>query len=489
MNRILAVLIGIFLITRLYHILLLPIFTDESIYIYWAKTIVVEHAHWLISLTDGKPPLLIWMIASFLLVLPHNLYLLAGRLPSVLAGFVTLVGTYKLTYLLFQSKRAAAIAAFLYILIPFTLFYDRMALFDSLLSAMLIWSVYYALKTSQTFQVKDALVWGLFLGLGFLSKPPAVLFLLLTPICFLLFTPKTIIKQNWKKIFLFFLLVVLISEGMNNLQRVSGAYPLMALKNQQFQQPLKELIDHPFQLMHGNLIGFFSWIVSYYTLPLFAVGCISFIFLLMKKRREGMILLIVWFVPIFVLATIGREIFPRYILFTTPYFLIALAYAIDFGLKQKFFLRIAAILIVGVIVVEPLQFDALLLTYPPAAPLPLTDYNQYISQHPSGYGLDKIFAFLDNELEENNVTLVTQGTFGLYPYAFKLQYWDSKKLHIIDRWPLKVIDQDILDAKKTSKVYILFKEYNTVPEDLPVKLILRSEKPGGEYPLLLTTLK
>lgn len=479
----------LFFFTRFYNILLLPIFTDESIYIFWAKRIATEHAYWLISLSDGKPPLLIWMIASLLTVLPNDLYLLAGRLPSIFAGFVTLIGIYTVTNFLFKSNQAAFIAGFLYILTPFTLFYDRMALFDSLLSAMLIWTVYFSLRTSQTLKVKDACMWGFILGLGFLSKPPAILFLVLTPVSFLLFTPKTILKKQWKKIALLLLLVIGISEGINNMQRVSGAYPLMALKNQQFQQPLNQLIDHPFQLLHGNSIGFFSWVTAYYTVPFLVVGSICFLFLLLKKRKEGVFLMLLWLFPIFIFASIGREIFPRYIVFTTPYFLIPLAYVFDLGLKQKLLLRITTLIVFVAIIIQPLQFDVLLLTYPPAAPLPLTDYNQYISQHPSGYGLSKIFAFLHEESKKGKVTLVTQGTFGLYPYAFNLEYWDNKNVQIIDRWPLAVIDQDIIDAQKTSKVYILFKEHATVPENLPVKLVLKGEKPGGQYPILLTTFK
>jgi hypothetical protein len=54
----------VYLLTRLIALLKLPIFTDESIYIYWAKFIDSYHSHWLISITDGKPPLLIWVLTT-----------------------------------------------------------------------------------------------------------------------------------------------------------------------------------------------------------------------------------------------------------------------------------------------------------------------------------------------------------------------------------------------------------------------------------------
>ncbi len=86
----LIVLIAVFLFSRLYNLTLLPIFTDESIYIYWAKVIESSHDQYFISLTDGKPPLLIWMISVFLTILPDSWYLVAGRLPAVIAGLVVL---------------------------------------------------------------------------------------------------------------------------------------------------------------------------------------------------------------------------------------------------------------------------------------------------------------------------------------------------------------------------------------------------------------
>ena len=49
--------------------------------------------------------------------------------------------------------------------------------------------------------------------------------------------------------------------------------------------------------------------------------------------------------------------------------------------------------------------------------------------------------------------------------------------------------QDIFNEKKYGPVYVLFKEHEEVPQNLPVKLILKGEKPGGAYPLLLTTLQ
>ena len=51
----------LYIFTRLYNILELPIFTDEAIYVRWAQ-IAKNDAYWrFISLTDGKQPLFVWV--------------------------------------------------------------------------------------------------------------------------------------------------------------------------------------------------------------------------------------------------------------------------------------------------------------------------------------------------------------------------------------------------------------------------------------------
>ena len=104
MNKLLIAAIILFLATRLYNLTLLPIFTDESVYIYWAKYIATYHTNWLISLTDGSPPLFIWMAFPLLEIFPEDMYLFAGRLVSVIAGGIGLIGIYKLSNLLFENN-------------------------------------------------------------------------------------------------------------------------------------------------------------------------------------------------------------------------------------------------------------------------------------------------------------------------------------------------------------------------------------------------
>src|SRR3989304_9045503 len=119
-------LVFIYFLTRLYNLDQFPIFSDEGIYIHWAK-VAWHDASWrFISLTDGKQPLQTWGTIPFLKLFQSDA-LLAGRMFSVFTGLFALVGVFCLIYYLF-GKRTAFIGSFLYVITPYFLFFDRMAL-------------------------------------------------------------------------------------------------------------------------------------------------------------------------------------------------------------------------------------------------------------------------------------------------------------------------------------------------------------------------
>lgn len=476
-------LVILFLFSRLCNLTLLPIFTDESIYIYWAKYIATHNSNFFISLTDGKPPLLIWIIALFLKILPTEWYLVAARLVSVIAGALTLIGMYKLSMLLFKSQKIAFVAVFLGIVHPFMLFYDRLALYDSFLSAMLVWSVYFAIKTALTHKKCDAFLWGLFLGLALLTKPPAIIFVILTPICFFII--------SWKKKSIFFpTLAIATGLLLQSIQKLSVNFQKIQSKSEQFQLSLATLLAHPFIVLGKNAGEILQWLITYYTIPMLSFGFTAFFILIRKHSVKGIILSLLWLVPIFIFALVGKIIFPRYILFTTPYFLIACAAAIEFLFARKYFSPIIKVIFAIAVLFFIFRFDYYVLTNPPLAPFPKAEYNQYISGKPSGYGLGEVFQFIDKELSQGpQITLVTQGKFGLFPYAFMLKYWDDKRIFIVPSWIPEKMDVGFSAFSKSTKVYAVFWENDTIPKGYPLRLVLKAQKPGGEHPILLTAFE
>ena len=104
-TRIFLVLFVIFYFaTRLVNLKIIPIFTDEAIYSFWAQVALHDPANRFISLEDGKQPLFIWLAAISQKFVADPL--VASRLVSVFAGFGSLIGIYLLTKELFDSLGA-----------------------------------------------------------------------------------------------------------------------------------------------------------------------------------------------------------------------------------------------------------------------------------------------------------------------------------------------------------------------------------------------
>src|SRR3989344_9526541 len=119
----------LFALTRLVKLDGFPIFSDEGIYIHWSK-VAWHDATWrFISLTDGRQPLQTWATIPFLKLFSQNA-LFAGRLFAVTSGFIAFLGVVATARYLIGA-RAALIAGFLYVITPYFLFYDRIALVDA----------------------------------------------------------------------------------------------------------------------------------------------------------------------------------------------------------------------------------------------------------------------------------------------------------------------------------------------------------------------
>ena len=178
-------LIGsVYFLTRTINLKIIPIFTDEAIYTYWAQVALHDPANRFISLEDGKQPLFIWFAAIFQKFIGDPL--IATRAVSILAGFGSLIGIYFLSKELF-SEKVAKLSAILYLILPLTLLYDRMALFDSLLTMFGIWGIFFTIKLARKARLDTAILAGFSIGFAMITKSSGVFFLYFLPLSLLFF--------------------------------------------------------------------------------------------------------------------------------------------------------------------------------------------------------------------------------------------------------------------------------------------------------------
>jgi 4-amino-4-deoxy-L-arabinose transferase-like glycosyltransferase len=138
---------------------LFPVLVDEAIYMRWAE--IIQHQHtWYISLLDAKPPLSYWVYAVMRLFTPHD-PLLGSRLVSVAAGTLCVVVVYRVGFLC-AGETAGVITALLYSVLPYGVFYDRIAYVDSMVNLCGVSLVYATVLAFGT----EELSWGRTLRAG-----------------------------------------------------------------------------------------------------------------------------------------------------------------------------------------------------------------------------------------------------------------------------------------------------------------------------------
>lgn len=480
--------------TRLVSLTDVPIFTDEAIYLRWAQ-IANSDANWrFISLTDGKQPLFIWLVMISMRFFSDPL--IAGRVVSVAAGFVTMAGLFFLGRELFKNRWVGIVSAGIYAIFPFALVYDRLALYDSLVGTFTVWGLYISVLVIRSLRLDLAFILGFVTGAAVLNKTNGFFTLGLFPFMLLLF--------DWKKHALgkriltvggLFLMVVVLTFGFYTILRLSPYFYLIAEKNTIFVYPLKEWIQHPFAHLGPNVQGLLDWFVRYMTLP-FIFSLIAAFFLDKKYVREKILLFLFFILPFTYLAFFGNTIYPRYLFSMTLSLLPLVAYTMVIGSwRIKNVLGVVAFVLV--LVFFPIYTDGKILTDFAHAAIPKSDRGQLYTDWPAGAGINESLEFFkQKQREHGEIFIGTAGTFGLMPYAYEIYFPDPRSI-VKGYWPIESSPpQELIEKSKTMPTYMVF--YQTcvlcggkgkAPDSWNVKEVFRYQKIAPDATLSVYEIK
>ena len=476
-----AISVGYF-VTRIYGITKLPIFTDEAIYTRWAQIAYNDAAWRFISLTDGKQPSFVWLHMVMLRFIEDPL--LAGRMVSVFTGFIALLGVFVLTQLLFSNRKLSLLASFLYLIFPFALVYDRMALYDSTVVMFFVWSLAFGVILVKKLRLDVALIFGFILGGSVLTKSSGFLTIYLFPLFLLLFDlRKKELPRKLLKWLALFSVSVVIAYAMYSVQRLSPFFHIIGQKNATFVYPFSEWIEHPFMYLFSNLQGLVDWVIKYMTIPILILAISSFIIEPKKYFREKAFLLL-WFLgPFLALAVFGKLIYPRFVFFMTIPLLILSAYSLMYLMDKvkKIYLQTAVLIFFVSLFIYS---DIKILSDFKNAPIPKIDLEQFINGWPSGGGISESIEFFEREAENRKILIATEGTFGLMPYSYEIFLGENPNIEIKGYWPIEnTIPEDILQSAQEKDVYVVFYqpcpscEYpGAVPITWPLEKINEYEK-------------
>lgn len=474
-------LIVAFFITRLVNLSILPIFTDEAIYIRWSQIGGNDAAWRFISLTDGKQPLYTWFAMIMLRLFSDPL--IAGRMVSVIAGFASLLGIAFLSFELFRSKRITLLSSGLYIISPFALMYDRLALYDSLSTAFSIWSCYLAVRLMKHQRLDIALVLGMVLGLGMINKTSGFLSLYLLPFTFIFFDWK---KENRRKRMLRWCYLAgvsaVISQIIYAVLRLSPFFHMIAQKDSVFVYSVTEFM-YTWRFFIGNMRGLLDWFINYLTIPIVAAMIPAFFF--WKKDRKVPLFITIWcLLPLLALGYFGKVLYPRYILFMVIPLLMLTAVTVDW-LFTNFKHQLRLYVLLFVLIFFALRSSYYIIINPVRAPIPFSDRGQLLDDWPAGWGIKEVNNFLTNESTDKQIAVFTEGTFGLLPYAIELYHGTNKNMTIQGFWPITDnFREDIENSAKEKPTFVILNHSPFPPASWPMEEILRFEKGRNPYSTL-----
>ena len=320
-------LFALFLITRTVNIKGVPIFIDEAIYLKWASDAQSGHM-WASLLWDGKPPLHSWSMVPFLGVFRDPL--LAGRLASVLFGALTMVGMILIGKEL-KSLKFGLLTGFLYVICPFALFYDRLAIAESMLQALFVFAIYFAVKAARSGKLAYLAGTGVFIGLALLTKGTAMLLCVIVPFAYLAREPEERdgdVRLSIPKWGFTAGLSCLLGFAILNLLRLSPESAARSDFITTRSKGISEVLATPLKMFFRFNCSILISMVRYLTPVLFAVAVLGLVLAIAKRWRPGDFLCAWVIIGAAVISLVGKFTWARFYLVLVPPLLLAAAYAL-----------------------------------------------------------------------------------------------------------------------------------------------------------------
>ncbi|EKD86233.1 MAG: hypothetical protein ACD_37C00398G0002 [uncultured bacterium] len=405
-----SAIIVIYLITRFFNLELIPIFNDESTYIRYGMHEYNEPVFKAYSLLIGKEPLLPYLFAVFGTAV--NNLLLGSRIVSIIFGLFTLVGLILFTKEALNRK-VAALVAVLYVLSPFNLFFDRLALLDSAINTVAIWSLYltYLILKNPKWVLGAAL--GFIVGIGLYIKTSAFFYLFLPVAAIALtFIPKFEISKDKKMLTQVIGFSFLVSLLLFVPLFQSEYYVIHLELLNQYTYPLSSVFSFPVANWIANFSNLSVWVIFYLTPFLFSAAVIGFFYLVKKPKYFPIIL---WFILPLTYEVLYAKLFTsRHVLLLTVPLLIASGWGIyNLYLKNR---AITYFLILGIFIGT--IFSNYLIWFTPekaSSFLPRQvrgDIGQYFKGFSSGYGVVEAIDYVKKQSEKGNTNVVIRNDHG-----------------------------------------------------------------------------
>ncbi len=378
-NLLFAGLLAAFAATRLARLDALPAFVDEARHLNWAQRFRAERL-FLKPLEDGK---LLQVAVTAVVVPGAGDPLRAGRLASVVAGALGMWAAWRLGRAAGgadSGETVGLLAAALYLACPFTLVYDRMNLADVYLSSLAAVALLATLRLVAEPTPARGVALGLALAGCVLAKAPGLSMFVLPAAGVLLAPDRS--RRLWSAVAVAYAVAIVLAAAP--VAYFAGHTSQLAGKTGAGDESRLGVVAENVRLAA-------SWLWSYWTPPVVALGLAGIALAAGRRRRPDLVLAVAAVVPLAAFTLLAYHWFPRYVLLTTVPFLVLAARALADGAarlaggdpRRR---GLVAAVGLGLTCAPGVAFGARFLADPASAPLPAVERFQLVDGWPSGYG-------------------------------------------------------------------------------------------------------
>lgn len=454
-----------------------PLYLDEGLYIFWAKLFSISSGFAYVSMQDGKTPLFMWIVAYLHQYL--GTFLFTARFISVVSGSVTVLSWAIVIYKLF-GVRTTVFFCILMATSPYMFLMDRMALVDSMMVGFASASFLLLFLAQEIVKSKNkifsplilSILLGLFLGLSYLTKSSAKMFLVISVLTSIYWVFE-ILKKDRKRAIIFtvcLVIMILMYFEIQGYLRV-GAYQFwsqMAVKEAQLTYTVSEAgsslnLAHLTAMLKLNLEYLLVYALS--ALILAGVGAWS---LTGQSRNYWLIGYPV--VIFFAIAIFGKVNASRYVYSMIPG-LIAMS-----SIGAVFLWRMRPKLVLILIGLAMMQ-SAVMLISPVRAPYSRDDRSYYFKSNLSATGLDEVVTYFKSRSVDSVVGVT--GVWGVLEGSQTVLDDAHIKNTNIDPWRVNL--PRLLSSKEKKYIYLTRgdNDLDDLSKQINFKIIKEFMRPDG----------
>jgi 4-amino-4-deoxy-L-arabinose transferase-like glycosyltransferase len=458
-----VVLLLAYFFTRLHQLMSFPVFGDEALHVIQARD--VYDLRPFTGALNGKLFGLWWMAA---MGLQGDGVIFVIRAATVIFGALTVAALFGLGRY-FAGLWGGALAAAFYILSPYALFYDRLALVDPYVTAFGALLAWFSLRAAVQGRAFDALAAGAMLVGAILAKATGVMLWVIPLAAYLLLG-----KQTWRirlRLTCFtyvFLLVVWLPF-----------FFFLQWRGYSYFSTATDVVGAGFSSdflsrLWRNLIapeGMFTIDAVYFSAPFLFLALVTTVFLVTRRLRHALFLVAVMALPLGGLLAFADRLSPRYFHLHVPFALLLVAVgvmALAVWLYER--LRLPrTVLPLGVLLawggLFAIPYHLQYARDPAALPMPALDREEYVAFDAAGFAVDEAARYIVAERAGARRSLVV---VGLLPQCEALALYIGVRPDVQVECPLLMLDgsaQPGIDARiadlerdATSEVWVAYEK-------------------------------